>query len=208
MKIVVFTCDNYSWLIPTFLHFYKKNWPDNPYQTEFVTETTEIGNIPTFFTGKIPWADRAIKYLESLKEEKFLLLLEDYILKETVDTNKVKRAEALCVDDIGCVRLNPYQRLSELLVDSEIDGFKEYPVDKPYSVSLESAIWQKEFFLEFLKRGESIWQTEVDGSKRIQNSSKRVIWTDTPIITHCRPGGYIKKGRIVESVKRWVEENW
>ena len=76
MKVVVFSCDKYSWLVPTFLHFYEKNWPDNPYQTELVTEAIEAEGITTFCTGNLQWADRAIKYLESINEEIFLLLLE------------------------------------------------------------------------------------------------------------------------------------
>jgi len=209
MKVVVFTCDKYSWLIPTFLHFYKKMWPDNPYQTDFVTETKEIGGVSTFYTGGIPWPDGAIKYFESIDEEIFLLLLEDYIIKETVNTNRVKIAENLCSDDIGCVRLNPHDNFSHLLVDTNIDGFKEYPLDKPYSVSLQPSIWQKEFLLEILQRGENIWQTEIEGSRRIWESNKRIIWADIPILSHCNPPfGYIKRGRIRKPAKQWVKENW
>ncbi|GAG94112.1 unnamed protein product, partial [marine sediment metagenome] len=46
-------------------------WPDNPYQTDFVTETKEIAGQTPFYTGRIPWADGAIKYFESCDEEKF-----------------------------------------------------------------------------------------------------------------------------------------
>lgn len=208
MRVVVFTCDAYSWLIPTFLHFYGKNWPDNPYQTDFVTETKAIRNVPTFFTGKIPWPNGVIKYLKSIKEKIFLLLLEDYVIKEKVDNDRMKQAENLCAGDIGCVRLNPHDRLRRFLIDIEIDGFKEYPLDKPYSVSLQPAIWQKEFLLEFLQEGEDIRQVESESSIRIQKSKKKVIWADTPIITMPRAGGYMKKGRIHKAVEQWVKENW
>ena len=208
MRIVIFTCDKYSWLIPTFLHFYKKMWPDNPYQTDFVTETKEIGQPSTFFTGKIPWPDGAINYFKSCDEEVFLLLLEDYIIKEPIDTNRIKIAESLCRDDIGCVRLNPHDKLRRFLFNVGIEGFKEYPLDKPYSVSLQPAIWQKKFLFEFIEKGENIWQVENEGSIRIQKSKMRVIWADIPIITMPRPGGYMKKGRIYGTVEQWCKENW
>jgi len=207
MRVVVFTCDNYSWLIPTFLHFYRKNWPDNPYQTDFVTETKEIGDVSTFYTGKIPWADGAIKYLESQKEKTFLLLLEDYIIKEPIETERVKHAGNLCCNDVGCVRLNPHDRDSRFLFDAGIEGFKEYPLDKPYSISLQTAIWQKEFLFEFLQKGKNIWQVENEGSIRIQKSKKRIIWADIPIINY-QSGGYMRKGKVTKYVKQWVEENW
>lgn len=208
MRVVVFTCDRYSWLIPTFLHFYKKMWPDNPYQTDFVTETKEIGQASTFFTGKIPWPDGAINYFESCDEDTFLLLLEDYIIKEPIDTNRVREAESLCSDDIGCVRLNPHDKLSRFLLNAGIEGFKEYPLDKPYSISLQPAIWQKKFLFEFLKKGEDVWQVENEGSIRIQKSKMRVIWADTPIITMPRIGGYMKKGKVYGTVEQWCKENW
>ena len=208
MRVVVFTCDAYSWLIPTFLHFYKKMWPDNLYQTDFVTETKDIGQASTFFTGKIPWPDGAIKYFESTDEEVFLLLLEDYIIKEPIDTDRIKMAETLCAGDIGCVRLNPRDRLRRHLLDAGIEGFKEYPLDKPYSISTQPAIWQKKFLFEFLKKGEDVWQVENEGSIRIQKSKKKVIWADTPIITMPRAGGYMKKGRIYGTVEQWCKENW
>ena len=133
--------------------------------------------------------------------------MDDYILKEIVNTDKVKRAESLCVGDIGCVRLYAHDRDSQFLVDTKIGGFKEYPLDKPYSVSLQASIWQKEFFLEILQNGENPWQTEIEGSKRVYKSRKKVIWTDIPILIY-RSGGYMKKGRIVKSEERWVKENW
>ncbi len=208
MKVVVPSCDGHSWLIPTFLHFYKKNWSDNPYQTEFVTETKEIEGHATFCTGKIPWTDGIIKYLKSFNEETFLLLLADFILEETVSTDMVKRAESLCVDNIGCVRLIVHDRSCRFLVDTGIRGFKRYPLDKPFSVSLQASIWQKEFLLEILRKGENPWQTEIEGSKRIQQSRKKVIWTDAPILSYHYPHGYLAKGEIVRPVEQWVKENW
>jgi len=221
MKIVVFTCDKYSWLIPTFWHFYKKNWQNNPYEIEFVTETKKLefgysifypgkilpNSVSIFYAGKIPWADRAIKYLKQSNEDKFLLLLDDYILNNRIDSSKVKIAEDLCRDKIGCVKLTVHNKYSKFLIQSEIDGFKEYPTDKPYPISLQAAIWQKSFFLDILKEHETIWETEVNGSKRVQEYDKKIIWSDTPIIDYYSCG-YMKKGKPVEEVVKWVEENW
>ena len=214
MKVVIFTCDRYSWLVPIFLHFYKKIWPDNPYQTEFVIETEKLGNIPTFFTGKIPFADGVIKYLKSYNEESLLLLLGDYIPDKIIDTNRIRQAENLCSGDIGCVRLydkhiKDFNYLRTLLMDVGIEGFKEYPPYNPYTISLMPTIWQKEFLLEFLREGEDPWQTEWEGSDRVQKPSKRIIWADTPIFNYCNPPfGYMKRGRTVKPVKHWCEENW
>ncbi len=156
MKVLIYSDDNYLWLLPNFLHFYKKNWADNPYQAEFMTETKKVKGEVTFCTGTLSWADRMINYLKSSEEELFLFLLIDYIINKTVDTVRVRQAEDLCRGDIGCVRLNAHDHLSHFLINVGIEGFKEYPLDKPYPISWQPSIWQKEFLLEFLKKGEKI----------------------------------------------------
>jgi len=208
MKVVVFTYDKNSELIPIFWHFYRKNWKDNPYKTEFVTETKKLGfGDFVFCAGKIPWADRAIKYLKQSNEDKFLSFIDDYILVKNVDTYRVRTAENLCKNSIGCVKLTYRDRWSRFLVDTEIKNFKKYPLDKPFSMSLQIAIWQKSFFLDILQSGEDAWRTEWKGSKRIQKFNKQVIWVDTPIMSY-HPGGYMKKGKPRETVVKWVKENW
>jgi len=207
MKVVVFLCDSYTWLMQYFLHFYEKNWPNNPYKTEFVTETKKIEGVTAFYAGKIPWTDRTIKYLESYNEETFLFLLNDFIINKPINTNIIKKAKELCVGNIGCVRLNAHDSWSQFLFDANIDGFKEYPLDKPYSISLQAVIWQKKFFLEFLQAGENIWQVEHGGSKRVHNSKYRIIWVDVPVISY-HPSGFVRKGKVSKSVKQWVGENW
>ena len=172
-----------------------------------MTETKKMKGVNTFCAGKIPWSDMVIKYLKQLKEETFLMLLDDYVITKPINTSVIKRAEELCIGNIGCVRLNVHDGWSKFLVDTEIEGFKEYPLDKPYSLSHQASIWQREFFLKILHKGENNWQAEVNGSKRIHRFGKKVIWNDAPAINY-HPGGYMKKGKVVKSVKQWVEENW
>lgn len=208
MKVVIVTWDRYSWLVPISLHFYKIFWPDNPYQTEYVSETIEVKGESTFCTGKLPWADRVIMYLNAYKEERLLLLLDDYIIRSPVHTSIVQQAEKLCVSDIGQVRLCPYNRWCHFLIPSEFCAYKEYPLDKPYSVSFIPSIWQKDFLLECLRKGESIFSTETEGSKRICTSKKRILHSDFPAISCEGLAGFMKKAKIVKPVMDWVELYW
>jgi len=208
MKVVVATCNSYTWIVPTFLHFYKKNWPDNPYPTEFVTGTKEIKDIPVFYAGNLSWADRMAKYLESYNEERFILLLDDFIIRKPVNTYTVRRAESFCKGDIGCIRLSASRsKRHHLFFDIGVTGFEGYPLDAPYSVALHPSVWQKEFFLELLQKGENIWQTEIEGSKRIRKSKKKVTQLTVPAIDYPFDG-LVRKGKVVKSVELWVKENW
>lgn len=195
MRVVVTTWHKYKWLMPTFLHFYNKNWPDNPYFTSFTR-------------GADPWMDTTIDYIESLKDDKILILMDDYILTTPVGTTIIQGAEGVCEDDVGCVQLAPRPtKFSKYYFDSGISGFKEYPLTEPYSVSMQATIWQREFLLDIMQRGETAWQFEVEGSKRVHRYGKRVLCVDSTAMTY-HPCGYMQKGKVVKSVKQWVGENW
>lgn len=209
MKIVVFTCDGYEWMVPVFSHFCKKYWPDNPYQIEIVTETEASSfeeNYQVYYAGKTSWASRMIRYLEQSKENKFLLIAEELFIGKPVDTRKIKIAEILCGDNVGCVRLNAGDKwFKRYAFKTDIKGFREYPLDKPYSLSLQVAIWRKRYLLDILRDGEEIQATELKGSERLKSLKNkwRVLWTETPIINSAC-GDLMKKGRPRLSVVKWA----
>jgi len=207
MKVVVFACDKYAWLIPTFLHFYQKNWPDNPYETEFVTETKKLDYPNVFYAGKMEWADRAIKYLKQSTEDKFLFFIDDIVITKKIDTSKIKIAENFCKNEIGCVKLTEHNSWSKFLIGDGSVGYKVYPSNKSYSMCMQVAIWQKSYFLGALRPGENIWQNAIQGSKRMPKLNKKIIWLNTPIVEYW-PRGYMRVGVIVGHVSKWVKENW
>lgn len=208
MKVVVLTCNKYTWLVPVFLHFYKKYWPDNPYQTEIVTETDHIDGT-VYYSEKTSWSSRLINYLKQSNEDKFLLIMEEHLTEEPVNTRRVQMAEDLCAGNIGCVRLNaPDKWFRCHAVGTNIKGFKEYPLDKRYSMSMQTSIWQKQYLLDILRNGEDIWQTEIKGSERLKGlkSRWRILWAETPIVGYTA-GGLMKKGRPRASVVKWAIED-
>lgn len=204
MKIIILACDKYAWLVPVFFHFYKKYWPDNPYQTEIVTEADHInGNV--YYINDTSWSNRLINYLKQSKEGKFLLIMEEHFIEKPVDTQRVRIAESLCVGNVGCVRLNPPDKYYRHTIKTNIKHFKEYPLDKQYSMSMQTAIWQKQYLLDVLRKEEDIWKTEINGSERLKNlkSKWRILWAKTPIVDYTA-GGLMKKGKPRLSVMKWA----
>jgi len=206
MRVIVSTCNRYNFLIPIFTHFYKKNWPDNPYQTEIITETDHIDGA-VFYTGGVSWASGIINYLKQSKEDKFLLILDDYIIDKIVDTKRIEQAESLCEGNVGCVKLNAPDKwfINHAISTNVHKGFREYPLDKQFSMSLQTAIWQKSYLLDVLRDGETPWQTEVDGSERLKGMASKwqILWSETPIIEYIS-GGFMRHGRVRLSVMIWV----
>jgi len=205
MKVVILACNKYTWLVPIFLHFYKKYWPDNPYQTEIVTETGYIDGT-VFYNEETSWSNRLLNYLKQSKENKFLLVMEEHFIDKLVDNQRVEDAEKLCSGNIGCVRLNAIDRwFCKYAVETNIKNFKEYPLDKSYSMSMQTSIWQKQYLLDVLRENEDIWQTEIDGSERLKElkSKWRILWPKSAIIGY-EAGGIMKKGRLWMPIVKWA----
>ena len=107
---------------------------------------------------------------------------------------------------MGCVRLNaPDKYYSRHAVESGIKFYKEYPLDKPYSMSMQVAIWQKRYLLEVLQKKEDAWQTELIGSKRVANMKGRwrILWAKSAVIDY-QGGGIMRKGQPALPVVKWA----
>ena len=209
MKIIILTCDAYNWILPVFFRFYKKAWPANPYKTEIITEKEHIPG-KVFYTGGHSWSHGLLSYLRQSKSDKFMLILEDYILK-SVDAKRVKTADRLCTGDVGCVRLsnhpNKYFNQHTSGVPT-VNGFRQYPNDMRFSAVMQISIYQKEFLFDLLKAKESIWQAEANGVGRLTalSSKWRILWPEENIFEY-EPLGLVKKGMFVVKTLRWAKAN-
>ena len=209
MKVVISTCDKHSWIIPISMYFLKKYWPDLPYPVDIITETGYIdgcyGN--QFDGGGLSWSDGLINYLKQSDENKILLILEDHLIQRPVIDWEVKLAESLCHGKIGCVRLNnaPHRYLKAHTFKADAGFFRDYRMDQRFALTLQMAIWQKEFLLEFLRAGENVWEVEKLGTKRVNESKSewRVLWPVRNIITY-PPRGLLRKGILEPGPLKWA----
>ncbi len=209
MKVVITTCDEYNWLIPVFLHFYRKNWAENPYLTEIITETEHIDGT-VFYAGKISWVNRLLNYLKQFEDEKLLFIGEDNIIESKIDTDRIKEAENLCEGQTGCVRMIPPDKsFYRHSIKTKISGFREYPLNKSYSFSFLTSIWKKQLILDVFqdieKNHQGVWACEIEGTKRLNELRPkwRTLWAETPII-NTRGGGLIKKRKFRFPATKWA----
>ncbi len=212
MRILILTCDKNKDLVHVFLHFYKKYWPDNPYETTILTQESflYIKDTNVFYTGVSSWSSEFLYYLklEKSMNEKFIFIHEDCFFTKPVDTKRVKEAENLCQGNVGCVRLNhaPKRYLTEHAIKTDIKGFREYPTDRRFSFTSQAAIWQKKYLLEVMRPGESCWETEKNGIARLKEMKTdwRILWPEINIINY-PPRGLIRKGILEPPALRWAK---
>lgn len=212
MKIIIFTCDKYAYLLPIFYHFWKKNWPDCPYPLVIVTGEQKI-NLPedpmvsVVYQGEDHgYASNVIHFLSSLPDELCLLLQDDFII-HSMRSQLVPQAERLCRrPDIGCVRLKPDPGPDLPFDEPDGEGFGE--IDKPNAIwvfSMQSAIWKRKLYIELLREGDTPWQAEHAGTARAQRRPERFLASERRVIDYEQ---YCTLGQDIASEVLWVREHW
>jgi hypothetical protein len=209
MRIAVFTCDKYNWLIPIFWHFFKKNWQNNPYLIDIVTESKPIlFHDRVFYYGNRPWGKMAIDYLKQVEDELLLVILDDYIVKGVNISGIEDGIEECRQPDIGYINISSSEH-EEWIVNKEIFGSHSYriPNNLKYSLCLQACIWKRDFLISLLKENEDSWQTEIEGSKRMACKSEKILLLKEPAIQYTI-GGCMQKGEPVNDVWNWIKVNW
>lgn len=163
IAIVVASFDGYKDIWPVFISAKERFWPDCPYKTYLVSnfETVCSDAVTPIHTGaETNWCNRMEKALNEIPEDTVVLLLEDYLMGEKVQTGLVEqylrkfqneRMEYLRIIDIP--KANGKQ--------NQVTAIDE---DVEYGVNLQPSIWNKEYLIKLLSSIDgtrSAWDFEV-----------------------------------------------
>ena len=129
-----------------------------------------IGDMADYPVEK--WSDGVIAFLNAIPDEVFVLMLEDYWLTRKVDTEAVGMLYRymlqfksvikmdLCGDRLYAFNMKSYGAVNRIdLVLSDRAS--------PYHMSLMVGLWRKEHLLRHLIPGESPWDVEITGTRRL-----------------------------------------
>lgn len=115
--------------------------------------------------GGLEWSSRMMTALERISTTYVMYFQEDYWISSEVDTAMVDGYVAL-MDVYG---INYLRLLAKPLPDSDFahdDRLGVLADDAPYRTSVQITLWRREVFLDLLRRGESVWEFEVNGTER------------------------------------------
>ena len=114
------------------------------------------------------WSANLKKGINSLKKEYVMLLIDDLILNKTISHNYfTKISNWIKFNSPNYLRLHISFRPD--YYDSLVGSLPEI---SPYKVSLMPSIWNRSFLSKMLKKEESAWDFEINGSKRAINYNK------------------------------------
>ena len=197
MKIVVFTCDSYSHIVPMTTKYLDKAWPDHP-GVEIVTNTIPIENkYPVIYLGPdAGWCSNLLKYCAD-KTEPFILLCEEGILTE-VDKPLLEKAFVEALNpNVGVVRLYPCP--GPTLSWSEDIG--EIDKSLPYAISVQMSIWNPQTIRDIARPGETPWDFEIQGSQRAKDYPKTFLGTYKSAVSYKE---YTRRGKINPDAADWI----
>ena len=153
VALVIIGYDGYCDLWDHYFELMNKFWGNRPYKTYLFNNELDkkYENVITVNCGKeAEWSKKVQKALEVIEEEYICLLLEDFFVYKEVNNNHLDLAINLMRDnDINYYKLNTF---------SKIKGNKAFNKDyliylnskNDYAISLQPAIWEKEFLKELV----------------------------------------------------------
>ena len=146
------TCDKYSELWDSFVYYFDKHFKDN-LKKYIATEEKKVNykgwiNIKT---GKGEWSDRLRIALKQIPDDQIFYIQEDIWLDKDFELPKC----------IHVCPTNKYLKTKGGVFEKESD----------YLMNHKPAIWDKEFFLKYLKPNQTPWENEKKESIEIRKNN-------------------------------------
>ncbi len=169
--VLVSSCSAYRDVWDPFFILFHKYWPDCPFEVELITDKfiypdKRVKTIP--LERDMGWAKNTKSALAKINTPYFIMFTEDFLMKSKVDNKRIDELlQYVIKNDIDYLRLYPAPGPDKNFNESMKIG--EIGLDAPYRLSLMTAIWRKDTFLELLREDESIWQMELVGSERARD---------------------------------------
>jgi len=191
MRIIVPSSDITSWALQGCLHLLDKYWPQHPavliggytpppFPLPSYATFHRIGKFADYPSNK--WSDGLLALLESITDDIFCYMMDDFWLVRPVDHYAVE----ICARTL---RRNPHLARIDLTADRANSGWEQddetvghvrfvsTPPLTPYQLSFQAGLWRRGALIQYLKPGEGAGDTELRGSHRMTLANSNVLGT-------------------------------
>jgi len=225
IRVFVYTCDPYIWCLKPFCYLFNTYWSElqdvivggfTPPQFQ-LPANFHFHQIDRKPYPKERWSDGLIRFLQDFQDDILVLLLEDYLLRRTVDHNGVATlAQYMQMDknrDVVRFDLTADRLYGKGMRD--VDEWGHYDIiacdkDAMYEMSLQAAIWNRRNLLTLLRPGMNPWEVETN-TDMTQQPFRVLATRQWPV----RYANLMLKGEVVDSElalipdpHREIIENW
>lgn len=186
--VFVASCDAYTDVWDLFFEALRVQWPDREYPVMLCTESLKydykdmgIQTLSLYKGKRTPaWGARLKDHLKCLSTEYVLLLLDDFIMTDKVDT----RALSQCIawmdknTDIACFYFCPINNGNFYIRDGLYPGFARLAKESAYRFSCHAGLWRRIDLIKSLRDFETPWQWELNGTVRSRRMRKHFYALD------------------------------
>lgn len=166
--VLVPSWDGYADLWTPFFHLWHRYWPDCPFPV-YLGANEKVFRDPRVTMLHVPggtsWSQEVRSQLELLQTSHVLLVLEDFFWRAPTPTELI----IACLTALRRCAGHMMRLTNRPPPDAAVAGtdlFGLVAVGAPYRVSTQVTIWRRSTLLDLLRDGESIWQFELNGSRR------------------------------------------
>jgi len=172
--VLVSSCDAYSDLWAPFFNLFWKYWPDCPFPVYLISNHRKFAHpkvISLCMGDDRSWGQSLRGALSRLDTEYVLLMLEDFFLRQPVATMDIMA----CLEAFKKLNGNMLRLVNRPKPDVPVADFPwigHIRPGAPYRVSTQGTLWRRQMLMDLTRDGESIWQFELQGSRRSDNINK------------------------------------
>ena len=188
VSLLVVSCDAYKDLWKPFFHSLFKYWPDCPYPIFLGSNqcTFEDSRVTTINVGQDKdYSSNLLALLSNLDTPWVFIWIEDLFLISSINTerliNLINQAKQ---DNVGYLKLA--SNTPWAFTNDENEEMGPLPQGVKYRATMGLALWRKDVLIKLLRKGESAWQIECNGSSR-SDSFEEPFYALTPSVRPNRP---------------------
>ena len=185
VAVFVASSDNTRDVFERVFPAFRKQWPDCPYHVYagFIRPSVDPVGFTPVYAPVSGWGQEVRTQIAQVPAEHILLLLDDFVVLERVDTQWVQDlVETALSRDLAYLGFRQLRRpaLVRLLhrCVRRGGGIEAVPERYPYYSSLQVALWKKAHLLSCLERETNIWKFE---RVRPEAVTHHVIYGDGPV---------------------------
>nr|WP_315463761.1 hypothetical protein [uncultured Rhodoferax sp.] len=210
--IVINSCDAYADVWPLFFAAFKERWPDCPFPVVVNTESLDAvapglrvgSHVMTGGQRSSAWGARLLSTLEDQASEYVLMLFDDFVLEEPVDSEAIDRCLHWMAAD-PCISVFYFSHVpGPARPASCYPGFEAIPRLTNYRLNSAPALWRRRHLIELTRADDNPWIWELFGTSRTFLHCGKYFCTqrghETVYRYNYTMGGAIYRGKWVAQV--------
>ena len=215
-SIIFNTCDAYSDLWDGFFCLFKKYWPQyngeiifNSEQKKYFDANLNIVNVEN--DRKLSWSERLANAIKQASSDYVLLMMDDFYLKDYVLSKEFETTVEFMMKHRG-IKAITYMNEPGIKYEKPVDELKGFFVRSHfanYKMTAHISLYEKKYLLNILRKGESAWEFEVNGTFRswLRGGGFLCPRKSSDFIFKYDYGALVVRGMFYLPVKEYFEQN-